>query len=147
MVCFLGREAAIREAPAGVRTGASAAPASVSQGRNPVAPVPNQRGCCSEPSHWLPDKLRLGRDVPREEAPAGDLFQGEEIRQPRLPGWGALMPSHKNPPLVIRPKEEARKNRAASLLGVLQEAQTNFMKSPAENLAKAQAFFKSEPKG
>jgi len=28
-----------------------------------------------------------------------------------------------------------------------QEAQTNFMKSPAENLAKAQAFFKSEPKG
>ena len=28
-----------------------------------------------------------------------------------------------------------------------QEAQTSFMKSPAENLAKAQAFFKSEPKG
>ena len=27
------------------------------------------------------------------------------------------------------------------------EAQTNFMKSPDENLAKAAAFYKSEPKG
>jgi len=112
MVCFLGHEAAIREAPAGVRTGASAAPASVSQGRNPVAPVPNQRGCCSEPSNWLPDKLRSGRGVPRRSPGQGPI-PGEEMRRPRLPGWGALIPSHKNPPLVIRPKEEARKNRAS----------------------------------
>jgi YHS domain-containing protein len=28
-----------------------------------------------------------------------------------------------------------------------QEAQTNFMKSPSENLAKAEAFYKSEHKG
>src|SRR5262249_680692 len=52
----------------------------------------------------------------KEEAPAGGLIPREETSQAEASGMAMLIPSHNDRPLVIRPKEEARKTRA-SLLG------------------------------
>jgi hypothetical protein len=98
-------------------TGASAAPASAHGGMDLGYAGPNQQGYATlRSSHWLAAQLRLALDVPKRRSPdRGTDSQGgnESGRGFRETGMELRLPSHKDHPLVIRPKEEARVNRAS----------------------------------
>ena len=85
-VCFLGREAAIREAPAFANPGLLRPQRRFRREGNSVSPGLTSGGEGGAP-RWLVGQLADALDVPKRKSPGRGADPGRMRARPRLPGW------------------------------------------------------------